>query len=613
MTARPTQGVDHYRAQAAHYEAARAACARLSRRVSYTRLAAFLGAAAVLLSAFPGPVVYGAARVAAGAAGVIIFLALVSWHSRIDGRERRFEVLSRVNLEAAARVERNWKALPDPVEAGPGPQHPFASDLDLFGHASVFQLLGWAGTEPGRATLGRWLTERAEPDTAAERQAAVRELAPLEAAREEFAALGRLIEPGRSALGEFIAWAEAGPWLTRHPWRAWAVRGMPALLLLAAAAQAAGLVSQPIWLCPLGANVVLLAAFGKRTAVTFTRVFSRSGVVQGHAELFARISGAPCEAPRLRAIQAELRASGLTASIETARLARLGQLAEFRRVALFHPIVSLFTLWDLQVLVALESWQRRAAPSLRRWYAALGEYDALAALASLAHDNPSWAFPVFDAGAQVLEADALGHPLIAADRRVTNDVRVGPPGSFLMVTGSNMSGKSTLLRAIGVNVVLAQAGGPVCASRLVMPPLSLCTSMRVQDSLEEGVSYFMAAVRRLKLVVETARAIGPDDPMLLYLLDEVLQGTNTAERQVAVRRILHHLLGLRTLGVVTTHDLELAACDELADACHAVHFSEAVEHHDEGVRLTFDYRLKPGIATSVNALKLLASVGLDTR
>jgi len=218
---------------------------------------------------------------------------------------------------------------------------------------------------------------------------------------------------------------------------------------------------------------------------------------------------------------------------------------------------------------------------------------------------------VFVEAGQALRARGLGHPLIPADRRVANDVTVGPPGSFLLVTGSNMSGKSTLLRALGVNVVLAQAGAPVCAAALEMPPVSVCTSMRVQDSLEEGVSYFMAALQRLKLVVSAAEAAGPADPLLLYLLDEVLQGTNTAERQVAVRRILRHLLRLRTIGAVTTHDLELAACEELATSSEAVHFTEGVEHEDGAARLTFDYRLRPGVATSRNALKLLKMVGLD--
>jgi DNA mismatch repair ATPase MutS len=189
-------------------------------------------------------------------------------------------------------------------------------------------------------------------------------------------------------------------------------------------------------------------------------------------------------------------------------------------------------------------------------------------------------------------------------------VEVGPPGTCLLVTGSNMSGKSTLLRAVGVNAVLAQAGGPVCARRLAMPPLAPFTSMRVQDSLEEGVSYFMAALRRLKRLVSEAEGAAAGGPPLLYLLDEILQGTNTAERQVAVRRIVAHLLELPALGAITTHDLELASAPELAGRCRAVHFTEGVTAEGEGVRLSFDYKLRPGVATSRNALKLLQLVGL---
>ncbi len=354
-----------------------------------------------------------------------------------------------------------------------------------------------------------------------------------------------------------------------------------------------------------------MAVFGKRIARTYTRVFSRSRLISHHAALFARIGEATFTSPRLKALQEELRRSGLTAAREMEKLSLIEQFADLRLVTLIHPLITLFTLWDFHVLVELERWQARAAPHLRRWFVALGEFDALSSLAWLKHDNPEWAFPEFDEASSRLEARQLGHPLIPGGRRVPNDVTVGPPGGFLMVTGSNMSGKSTLLRAIGVNVVLAQAGAPVCANRMTLPPLTVFTSMRVQDSLEEGVSYFMAALQRLKLVVSAARAVGPGEPMLLYLLDEILQGTNTAERQVAVRRIVHHLLTLRVIGAVTTHDLELAASEDLATVCDAVHFTEGVEHQDEGLRLSFDYTLMPGVATSRNALKLLKSVGLE--
>jgi ABC-type multidrug transport system fused ATPase/permease subunit len=602
---------DRYRERAGRYETDRLQLAQRSRYLSYARLTVFLAAAASILSVFPGPVSYTTLRVSVGVAGLLVFFALVYWHSRIESRERHLVALVRVNSDAAARVCRDWSALAPGGMEGPGATHPYADDLDLFGRASVFQLLGWTGTDAGRSALAAWLADGAAPETIRERQQAVEELGPLEREREAFAAQGRLVEPARQALDELFVWAETGPWFAKSVWAVWAVRLLGVLIVGLIAAHIAGVIDRPFWLWPLGVSVVLMAAFGKRTAQTFARVFSRFGMVRHHVELFAQMADPSFSSPLLRQLQAELRASGTTAAREMDRLSRIAQLADLRLVTLIHPVITLATLWDFHVLVALERWQAETAPHLRRWYAALGQFDALAAMASLRHDNPSWAFPEIDQSCALFEAEQLGHPLIAGDHRVANDVTVGPTGSFLMVTGSNMSGKSTLLRAIGVNVVLAQAGAPVCAERLRMPPLRLCTSIRVQDSLEAGVSYFMAALQRLKLVVETARSVRDEEPRLLYLLDEVLQGTNTAERQVAVRRVLRHLLDRRTIGVVTTHDLELADCDELAAACQAVHFTEGVERHDEGVRLVFDYRLRPGVATSKNALKLLQSVGLD--
>jgi len=208
-----------------------------------------------------------------------------------------------------------------------------------------------------------------------------------------------------------------------------------------------------------------------------------------------------------------------------------------------------------------------------------------------------------------LQGEALGHPLIDDRRRVSNDVEVGPPGSVLLVTGSNMSGKSTLLRAIGLNTVLAQAGGCVCARQLRLPPCDLQSSIRVQDSLELGVSYFMAALARLKGVVDAAEH-QPKDRVLLYLLDEILQGTNSAERSVAVRAVARHLLDAGAVGVMTTHDLSLAGEEPLKSSAVLVHFTEAV---DERGTMTFDYRLRPGLATSRNALRLMQMIGISLK
>jgi DNA mismatch repair ATPase MutS len=254
----------------------------------------------------------------------------------------------------------------------------------------------------------------------------------------------------------------------------------------------------------------------------------------------------------------------------------------------------------------------RAGRHAREWLEALGEAEALSALAGLLHANPDWALPAIDPSADRVEAKEIGHPLIPGDKRVTNDVEVGPPSTFLLVTGSNMSGKSTLLRSIGVNVVLANAGGPVCAQALTLPPVALWTSMRIEDSLEMGVSYFMAELQRLKAVVEAAHTVrAGGERRLLYLLDEILQGTNTAERQIAARRIILHLVHEGAIGAVSTHDLNLAENPEVAEAARLVHFTETIHRGPEGLEMTFDYKLRPGIATSTNALKLMEIVGLD--
>jgi len=287
-----------------------------------------------------------------------------------------------------------------------------------------------------------------------------------------------------------------------------------------------------------------------------------------------------------------------------------------QRLSICFGVIQATTLWTFHVLWLLERWQARAGGSVRRWMDLLSQVDALGALAALKYDQPDWAFPrVVESASEMTDATLiarnLGHPLLPPETCVGNDVSVGPPGRFLLVTGSNMSGKSTLLRAIGLNVVLAQMGGPVCANELTLPPLALLSSIRVRDSLEEGVSYFMAELQRLKAVVTGAEATSADGSRTaFFLLDEILHGTNTSERQVAARRIIRHLLAVGATGAVSTHDLTLADAPDLATSATQVHFTEQFARGPDGPTMRFDYTLRPGIATSTNALKLMEIVGL---
>jgi len=294
------------------------------------------------------------------------------------------------------------------------------------------------------------------------------------------------------------------------------------------------------------------------------------------------------------------------------RLMRILGFAELRASAgIFHFLIQALTLWDFHVFFALDRWRREVGRGVRGWMDAAGELDALSAFAHVRQDNPGWCLPrvhqAGDSAAREMRAVSLAHPLIPDDRRVANDVVVGPPGTVLLITGSNMSGKSTLLRAIGLNAVLAQAGAPACAAALSMPAADVETSVRVQDSLEHGLSYFMAALARLKGVLDRARQ--PDaERVVLYLLDEILQGTNTAERGVAVRGVTRLLLDAGAIGVMTTHDLRLASETPLDTAARLGHFTEILDEHGG---MTFDYQLRPGLATSRNALRLMRLIGLD--
>ncbi len=292
------------------------------------------------------------------------------------------------------------------------------------------------------------------------------------------------------------------------------------------------------------------------------------------------------------------------------RFARVSGFVVPRGSIIWSPL-QMALLWDVHVLHALERWRMATGPRTRAWFDGAGEWEALAALSVLGHDHPGWCCPDVDPAHGAVTTEALAHPLIHYRDAVANDVTVGPRGTFLFVTGSNMSGKSTLLRAVGINAVLAMAGAPVAAARFSLPVVDVWTCMRVEDSVTRGVSFFMAELQRLKAVVDAAgTATGRP---VLYLLDEILQGTNTAERQIASRGVLAQLARSNAIGGVSSHDLSLIEGSDLATAAVSVHFAETFTRGPSGPDMTFDYRLRPGLATSTNALALMDLLGFDVR
>jgi hypothetical protein len=578
---------------------------RQSARIARGRLTVFLAAISLLiwtLATSADPL-----RLTVAGALFIGFGGLVFWHARVEDRAAWHDALRVACEHARARVERRWDDLP-PGDSPPAldlAHHPYAVDLDLFGRASLFQWLGPTATPGGSRRLADWLLEPAPPAEIRSRQTAVGELASHAEWREQFAAHGVLARGARQhEIEAFIGWAE-GPALFggRGPLlRAIVFAILGSMWLLIVVNRSSGL-----WMIPLVCGLVLSFALAKAITVALDRAGAGQQALSRYAAIFEHVSSARVESAPLQALRARLSAEGLAAPACMRHLNTILGFGELRiSAALLHFPIQAFTLWDFHVLFALDRWRRVAGSRVRDWMGAIAEIDALSAFGAVRCDNQDWADAAIEE-TPMFAAQALGHPLIPAGRRVTNDVEVGPPGTLLLVTGSNMSGKSTLLRAIGLNAVLAQAGGPVCASRLRMPPSELQSSIRIQDSLELGISYFMAALARLKGVVDAAEH-PREGRVLVYLLDEILQGTNSAERGIAVQGVARHLLAADAIGVMTTHDLNLASEEPLKSSARLVHFTEIVDE-DGGMR--FDYTLRDGIATSRNALRLMKMIGID--
>ena len=627
---------DYYRAREA---LAYADADRLERKliqISRFRIAAFLAAAVPLLLLETVPQGSWPVLIGAGTAAGLLFVALVRRYRRLDREMRCTRLRATLSREGLARLDRKWDALPPtPTLAAPD-DHPSANDLDLVGRASLAHLIGRVGTAPGRATLQHLLLDPFEPlptsgaelllpvgsvppppilepgpgwwEALRERQEAVKALAGERALREEIESSAREVPSGGGAgdTRRFLEWLVRPPWLAEHRFFLHAGRALAIFTPLTLLTWWLG--RTPGMLPALGALAALALhrAVAPHADLRLSAAEAGEGDLQtwsAHLALAARL---PERSALLKRLGEGVREPAPGAARAIGRLVRITDTAGVRRSSLAHFPLAILFAWDVHALDRLERWHATHAAAALGWIRTVGELEVLAALGGLLHDHPDWEFPEFVAEpGGGISASSMAHPLIDPEQCVRNDVDLPAPGRLLLVTGSNMAGKTTLLRAIGVNQILALAGGPVAADRMRTRAILPWCAMRVRDSIESGVSYFLAELRRLKRVVDAART-GP----ILYLLDEVLQGTNSAERRTAGRIVLLQLLETAAVGAITTHDLELATTGGLEERIVDVHFQEEVVDVDGARTLEFDYVLRPGPATSRNALLLLEIVGL---
>lgn len=551
---------------------------------------------------------------------VALFVALLFVYDgvlRAFHRARRAAAYYRAGLD---RLADDW--------AGKGQQgaryqdetHPYAADLDLFGRGSLFELLCTARTRTGEDTLAAWLRGPADAAEVRARQAAVEELRTQLDLREDLALLGPEMQEGVD-YDAVIAWGES-PVLLKTPWLRWVALALGSVTTTCFVGWLLGMVGMlddrtafGAFFDRLGAlpMVGMLAVQGVfllplvRPVTQVLAAVERRGRDLGMlARVLARLEAAAFHAPRLKALHDELSegdASGTAASQRIAQLGNLIDLLNSRRNQLFAPFAFLL-MWGTQYAHAIEAWRSTAGPAIRRWLAIVGQFEALGALAAYAYENPADPFPEVVEGGPLYEADALAHPLLPHGQCVPNDVRLGDGVRVLIVSGSNMSGKSTFLRTVGINAVLALAGAPVRAARMRLSSLAIGATLRIQDSLMAGRSRFFAEVLRVRQVVDLSRGPIP----LLFLLDEIFSGTNSHDRRQGAEAVVCGLARGGAVGLVTTHDLSLTQMAEpLGEQARNVHFADRLD----GGEMTFDYRLQEGVVRHSNAIALMRAVGLE--
>lgn len=532
---------------------------------------------------------------------VAIFVGLIVYHERVVRSlacEKRAIAFYERGL---ARLDDRWAGSGETGDRFRDPAHPYADDLDVFGKGSLFQLLCAARTSAGEAMLANWLMAPADAATAEQRQAAIDDLRGRVDLREDLAMLGddvrAELHPDSLAL-----WGTAPA--VHLPA---GTRIISFLMAVTTAALVIGYFLQAWSYRPVLIFILVQSGFAiwlrDRVLRILSAVDSPARDLHLLGEVLGRLEREEFTAPRLMALRAELETEGVPPSRQIHQLHKLIELHDSGRNQAFAPIARLL-LWSTQFSMAIEAWRQKSGPLIGRWLAAVAEMEALSSLAGYAAEHPTDPFPELTSEAPCFHGEGIAHPLLPVATGVRNDVRLDGEMRLLLVSGSNMSGKSTMLRAVGLNTVLAWAGAPVRARHLRISPLVIGASMRVQDSLQDGKSRFYAEITRLRQIVD----LGTGPVPLLFLLDELLSGTNSHDRRIGAEAIVTSLVRRGNIGLVTTHDLALAHIAEtLAPNAMNVHF----EDHIENGEIVFDYLMRPGVVRKSNALELMRSVGLD--
>lgn len=499
-------------------------------------------------------------------------------------------------------LQHNFSSFDDGARHQPH-DHVYANDLDIFGKGSLFQFSNRTVSEPGSAQLAAWMLQPASTADILLRQDAVNELSQKIDDWQELQAFGKNDSISFQSFKKLEAWKHTDPSFAPayFKWIRWI---LPLISVSVTVATIAGWLPMNVFYGTMFMMFLVAGWLEKKIKLIHDQLGKMVGELDTLSKSIAHIESLKLESELLKTIQASYVSPHQKASKSLASLKKILDRLDLRlNIVLVVPLNLLF-LWNFQQTLFLEAWKKDHNADIRNWFLNLGILEALGSFAVMRFNHPQYSFPKISGEHFTIEATNMGHPLIPADKRVNNDIRLHPGEFIMLVTGSNMAGKSTYLRSVGVNSVLALAGAPVCATNFKVSSVQLLSSMRVADNLQESTSTFYAELKKLKTIIEKVNA----GEKVFILLDEILRGTNSSDRHTGSEALIKQLIQHKATAIIATHDLGLAELEKNYPlALENFHFDVQVS----GEELYFDYKLKPGICTSMNASILMKKIGIE--
>ena len=532
---------------------------------------------------------------------IISFLALLKQHLQVKWKKRFAEELSIINAEELLRLKGELRSF-QPGDAYFDPSHHYHIDLDIFGKNSLFQLLNRTSTPNGEKQLAQWMSEPSVKGEIVLRNQAVQELSPKIEWRQDFEAYGRTYQEEKGDTRDLLGWLKEENTTLGNRFYHTAIFIFPLLTVLSIVLSSIGIIAMGIPLLMILINIGVLATVFNRAKVVYQKTVTSSKILKAYEKMILLIENEPFESELLQTLKNQFVHDHQKASAALKQLQFILDNLHNRANMIYHVFNMVFLL-DVIWLIKAEQWKEKVKQDIGAWFEAISSFECLNSIAGFHFANPGYAFPEISEEDFTIESKNLGHPLIKAPSRICNDFYFSGKGGICLITGSNMSGKSTFLRTVGINAVLALMGAPVCASQMTISRLLVFTSMRTQDDLEESVSSFYAELKRLKQLLQT---INQETPVL-FMIDEVLKGTNSKDRHKGAISLIKQLNKAHAFGFVSTHDLELGKITEELEGIKNYSFnSEIVE--DE---IIFDYKLTDGLCKSFNATKLMQKMGIE--